>query len=72
MDEKRENGKGKRIGANKREEVWWIRGKKKKRKAKMKKWRKIRQRIEGKNMGEEEEIRRKEKGDFPGVPMVES
>ena len=42
------------------------------RKAKKKKGRKIGQRREGKNTGEEEERRRKENENFSGVPMVES
>ena len=42
------------------------------RKAKKEKGRKIGHMKEGKNAGENEEMRRKEKGDFLGVPTVES
>ena len=66
-----ENEKEKRIGANKREGVWWIRGKKK-RKSKKKKGRKIGQRREGKTWEKRKKGSEKKKGDFPGVPMVES
>ena len=67
-----ENEKEKRIGANKRERVRWIRGKENEESQK-EKGEENRTKIEGKkNVGEEEERGRKEKGDFPGVPTVES
>ena len=66
-----ENEKEKRIGANKREGIRWIRRKKKEESQKEKGEENWTER-EGKNVGEEEERGRKEKGDFPGVPTVES
>ena len=68
-----ENEKEKRIGASKREGFRWIRGKKRRGKPKRKRGGKSdRGEKEKKNLGEEEERGRKVKGDFLGVPMVES
>ena len=67
-----EKEKEKRIRADKREGVQWIRGKKKKGKPKRKRGGKLDIGEKEKNVGEEEDRERKENRDFPGVPTVES